>query len=398
MAGGGVAAGAAAIRLRRLGFAVRLLVRRRAGPAGIEALPQRALGLLDVLGEPALVSDSGGVSVAAGDATTALVHVERRALARTFVDRARSLGAVVDEMEKLPPAAVVSPTAAAVIDATGRAAAWSRPLDVDGHDVAWQFEGRPEPDLALRVVHGDGWWAYRLGTPSTTWAGVVMTAAPTVDAAAADAGEGLRRLGLDPASMASRGRRAARVQRARRPVAGRRIAIGDAALAHDPIAGAGIRFALASALAAATTVATWIDDPGRRDLAAAYYDEMVAGEHGRHLEARRAVHAGDRGPLLDQSPVDPLPVAVPDVVRFAAAVVETPLAVDGLVRPGPAVRLPDGTRTRWLGSFDLLVLARLAADPIPRIVLLARLQTEGLDVAAARAVLSWAAGHGLLTG
>jgi len=188
------------------------------------------------------------------------------------------------------------------------------------------------------------------------------------------------------------------VQRAVHPVAGRRIAVGDAALAHDPIAGGGIRFALASAVAAATTVATWIDDPDQRDLAATYYDEMVTGEHGRHLEARRAIHAGDHAATPADRSTGPQTVAVPEVVRFAGAIVETPLAIDGLVRPGPAVRLPDGTLTRWLGSFDLLVLARLATDPVPRIVLLARLQHEGLDVGAARAVLSWAARHGMLTG
>ncbi|MGI9022460.1 MAG: hypothetical protein ACR2HV_04370 [Acidimicrobiales bacterium] len=396
VAGGGIAASAAAIRLRRLGFGVRLLVRRGAVPAGVEALPQQALGLLDVLDEPDLVAEAGGVAVSGRR------HVERRELARVFLERARGRGAAIEEVHRLPPAASVPHAVAALVDATGRAAAWSRPLFTEGHDVAWQYEGPPQPDPALRVVHAGGWWAYRLGLPSTTWAGVVVTdPAVTRDAGGsiqAVVGQGLKRLDLDPAAMSPRGRRAARVQRAARPVAGRRIAVGDAALAHDPIAGAGIRFALASAIAAATAIATWVDEPGHSDLAAAYYGELVAGEHSRHMEARRAVHAGatEPGPDTHVALLEPAPV--PGVLRFTASLVETPLAVDGLIRSGPAVRLPDGTLTRWLGSFDLLVLARLASDPVPRLVLLAQLQQEGLDPGGARAVVSWATRHGLLTG
>lgn len=386
IAGGGVAAAACAVRLGRLGLGVRLLVRPGAGVAGIEALPQRALDLLEILDEPGLVAEAGGVTVARSGPGPPLVHVDRQALARAFLGRAQARGATLEEVRRLPPASAVASTAVAVVDATGRAAAWSRPLLTDGHDVAWQFEGPPQADLALRVVHGARWWAYRLGTLSTTWAGVVV-AGPgehTVEA--------LRQLGLDPDEMQPRGRRAARVQRAVRPVAGRRIAVGDAALAHDPIAGGGIRFALASAVAAATAVATWVDDPGRLDLAAAYYEELVTGEHARHLDARRAIHSsGGEAVLIEAEPV-------PDVVRFATATVEAPLAVDGVVGMGPAVRMPDGTTVRWLGSFDLLVLARLSADPLPRLVLLARLQEEGLDITAARAVVTWATRHGVLTG
>jgi len=375
-----------------------MLVRRDAVFTGIEALPERALGLLDVLGEPQLVADAGGVAVPADGPSSNLVHVDRRSLAAVFLDRARERGAVVTEVGRLPPASSLS--AAAVVDATGRAAAWSRPLVTDGHAVAWQFEGAPQADAGLRMVQGDRWWAYRLATPTSTWAGVVAAggAVSTSDDEGPDTGAALTRLGLDPAEMVPRGRRAARVQRAVHPVRGRRIAVGDAALAHDPVAGAGIRFALASAIAAATTIATWLDDPDRHDLAAGYYTDLVVGEHLRHLEARRSIHAdGGRDAPLDTEPVpDVLPV--PAVVRFSATVVEAPLAVDGLIRPGEAVRLPDGTLTRWLGSFDLLVLARLASHPVSRVLLLARLQQEGLGRAAARRVLEWATRHGLLTG
>jgi len=298
----------------------------------------------------------------------------------------------VAEVRRLPPASALVSSAHAVIDATGRAAAWSRPVVTDSHDVARQFEGPPHADIALRMVQGDRWWAYRLGTASTTWAGVVTAGGDDLDADRATADHALRRLGLDPGEMVPRGRRAARVQRALHPVDGRRIAVGDAALAHDPVAGAGIRFALASAIAAATVVANWADD--RHDVGAAYYTELVTGEHGRHLDALRAIHGGgsDATRVAEAAQAGP----PPDVVHFTAPIVETPLAIDGLIQPGLAVRLPDGTLTRWLGSFDLLCLARLSSDPIPRIVLLARLQAEGLAPGDARAVLTWALRHRLL--
>jgi len=384
IAGSGVAASATAIRLLRLGIGARLIVRHGDGPAGIEALPQRALRLLEVLGEPRLLARAGGVEVAGP--THGMVHVERRSLAAAFLEHAMAEGAMVEQVRRLPPLAEVASSAVAVVDATGRAAAWSRPLILDGHSVAWQLEGPAEPDLALRVVQAEGWWAYRLGMPATTWAGVVVDAG-VADARTTEAG--LRRLGLDPASMTPRGRRAARVQRALHPVSGRRIAVGDAALAQDPIAGGGIRFALASAVAAATVVATWVGGGG--DLAATYYNQLVAGEHSRHLEARRANHA--LSPGTEGSEAEP----VPDILQFCAPVLAAPLVIDGTVQRGEAIKLPDGSMTRWLGSFDLFVLARLSAEPIPRIVLLAQLQNEGLDRHDAQAVLSWSMRHGLLS-
>jgi len=387
IAGGGVAASATAIRLLRLGIGAHLLVRKGEAVTGIEALPQRALGLLEVLGEPQLVARAGGVEVTGP--THGMVHVERRALAAAFLKHAVTQGATVEQVRRLPLVAEVAPSAVAMVDATGRAAAWSRPLLADGHSVAWQFEGPPEPDLALRVVQADGWWAYRLGMPATTWAGVVVTSAGTPDPLTIDAA--IRRLGLDPGSMEPRGRRAARVQRALHPVSGRRIAVGDAALAQDPIAGGGIRFALASAVAAATVVATWVGG-GDPDLAATYYDKLVVGEHSRHLEARRANHA-----LSDEREA-PEAEPLPDILHFCVPIVAAPLVIDGTIQPGEAIELPDGTMTRWLGSFDLLVLARLSAEPIPRIVLLAQLQNEGLERHDAQAVLSWSIRHGLLTG
>lgn len=381
IAGGGPAAAATAVRLRALGFAVRLLVRPLALANGLEAVPAPVHGLLSVLGEPDLLAEAGGVEVTGP--TLDMVHVDRAALARTFLDRAVRRGAVVEVVPRLPPATGLAPPAVATVDATGRSAAWSRPVLVEGHDVAWQFEGPPTADRALRVVHGEGWWAYRLGDRSTTWAAVVRT-----DGVATS--EVLGRLGLDPAEMVFRGRRPARVQRATDPVVGRRIAVGDAALAHDPIAGGGIRFALASAVAAATTIATWADDPGRTDLASGYYTELVIGEHCRHLGFRHIIHAGSEPPAPAGRGADPT------VVRFTGGIVETGLVVNGAVWPGGAVRLPDGTLSRWLGSFDLLVLARLAAEPVPRLVLLARLQEGGIEPAAARAALSWATRHGVL--
>jgi len=239
----------------------------------------------------------------------------------------------------------------------------------------------------LPVGGSPNWWAYRLGHTDTSWVGVV-TATGKLTASVLDAAAG--RLGISPAALTAEGRRPAWVQRADQPVAGRRIAAGDAALAHDPIAGQGIRFALGSAIAAAATVATWADDPSRRPVATDYYRGLVEAEEARH----RTVLEGLANPDPAATVAEPGPL--PAVVRFDAALVQAELSVDGRVELGPAVRLRDGATVRWVGAFDLLDLARLAVDPTPQVLVVAGLLEIGLDVDAARALVTWAVRNGVL--
>ncbi|MDQ3896381.1 MAG: hypothetical protein M3326_03850, partial [Actinomycetota bacterium] len=338
IAGGGIAAAATAIRLRALGRRVVLLVRDLPPAAGIEAVPRQALDLLDVLGEPDVAAKAGAVEVAgpvhewhgvAGQVPGRFVHVDRAALAATLLARVVQRGAVVQRVARLPRPDEVPGSVVALVDGTGRAAAWSRPVRAEGRATAWQFRAPPDEDMSGRVVRAADWWAYRLGHARTTWVGVVTaTGRPPASVLEAAAG----RLGLSVASLVPQGRRPAGVQRATQPVAGRRIAVGDAALAHDPIAGQGVRFALGSAIAAANTVATVADDPAQREVGADYYRGLV--------EAERSTHRALLDRLFDADSTAPVAARRPSpaMVRLGAAVVQAPLSVNGRVRLGPALR------------------------------------------------------------
>ncbi len=402
IAGGGVAAAAAAIRLRSLGASVRILVRDGPRTPGIEAIPLAGLELLAVLGEPDLRTELGsaevdgptqGGSPTAGAVPHRVVHVDRARLADVLLGRARDRGATVERVTRLPAAAALAPEVEALVDATGRAAAWSRPVHHHSRQVAWQFEAPPTPPdhHAGRVVRSGGWWAYRLGHPTATWAAVVTSSPELPDDVRRAA---LRQLGLDPGTVVARGRRPAGVQWSRSPVGGRQLAVGDAALAHDPIAGQGIRFALASTIAAGTTIATWAGaDDGAHDVASAYYRSLVLVERDRHLATVAAV---TRGGGADEPREPQATHELPAFVCFVAPVVEVPLVIDGRVALGPAIRLADGGATRWAGAFDLLDLSRMAAEPTSRLLLTTLLQEAGLTAAGARSLLRWALVNGVL--
>lgn len=396
IAGGGIAAAAAAIRLRAIGLRVVLLVRDVAPVPGIEAIPMPALALFDVLGEAGVAAEAGAVEVhgpmhqwhaETGRVPGSFLHVDRTALATTLLSRAVARGASVERVTRLIRPDDVSADAVVLIDGTGRASAWSRPVWAEGHAMAWQFRAPPDDDMSGRVVREGGWWAYRLGHAGATWLGVV-TATCRLPASVLDAAA--RRLALAPASLVPQGRRPAGLQGAVHPVSGRRIAVGDAALAHDPVAGQGIRFALGSAIAAATTVATLVDDETQRDVAADYYRGLI--------EAELSTHRAMLDRLFDAGPAGHPTVSSgsPAMVRLGAPIVQVPLSIDGRVELGPALRLADGTTTRWVGNFDLLQLAELTTEPTPRVLLVARLQALGLDVRAARELVAWAVSKGVL--
>lgn len=396
IAGSGVAASATAIRLLALGMRVQLLVRALPAVHGIEALPRRALELFNVLGLPDPAGEVGAVDVqgpthdwhdAPGRVPSPSVHLERTVLAAWLLASAVRQGATVDRIRRLPDVHELPEGPLALVDGTGRAAAWSRPVRTMGHGVAWQFRAPASDDMTGRVVRGDGWWAYRLGHPTATWVGIVTEKA-TLDVLTID--EAATRLGLSRLTLVAGGRRPARVQRAVDPVAGRRIAVGDAVLAHDPLAGQGIRFALGSAIAAATTIATWADDPSRRGLATTYYRDLVEGEEARHLEVLAQLRGTEAQRIRADSG------GAPGIVRFGGQVVETALAVAGRVERGPAIRLSNGSTTRWVGAFDLMELARITAKPAPRLLVVAELQELGLDAPAARALVGWAVDNGVL--
>lgn len=244
-------------------------------------------------------------------------HVDRAQLARECLRAARRRGAAA-----LPVATIGRPVnlprgevevrageaylrAVAAVDATGRTARWSRPVARSGSEGATVYTGpgraRARPGRVARVREG---WAYRLEHPQATTVGVVRrrgTGAAALDGTLAgdlgiDDPECFVRVGMCPAA----------VQWSRQPVAPGRLAVGDAALALNPVAGQGVRFVVLSALAAAV-LRSWKDGSwrdGAAALASDYYRCFVDGVRSRHL-AKLAVIAGERsGSAAPNEPLD----------------------------------------------------------------------------------------------
>ena len=267
--GGGVAASATALALSAAGIRARLLVRPSREVRMAEAIPAsamqlfRALDLSDVALQVAIVSrglDNRGDPI-----------VEELAASPALRRNGPDVTVTVDGQRRHFDVA---------IDASGRAAIWSRPVKRVRHLIADIFAVPcAVPSAALTLTRfGDG-WAYRISRPND--ATVAILAAPG------------RRHNTFPAQLATDlelpatglrrvGRRAAFVQWATRVAAERVLAVGDAALAHDPVSGQGIRFALASALAVAAVIRTWRRARDDEALATRFYDEFVATERKRH--------------------------------------------------------------------------------------------------------------------
>ena len=391
VAGSGVAAAAVASRLIDAGYQVLLLRTPGPGIPGAEILPPEAQAQIEVLGW-AGVFDDAGVAVVEGFENYwnwhdpvikpgPFLHVERIALARSALAFVIRRGASIRDMQRLPPLGPedeggvlvtldgVESRFRAGVDATGRAAAWSKPVRREGRHVADLFEGPPAPSpLCGRVVLelGGERWAYRAGLIGSTTVGVVARGAShrQLDPPLAVA------LGVSAEPFSFVGRRPSFPQWATEPARGRRLAVGDAAFAADPLAGQGLRFAMASANAAAVAIDALVrsDHPA---LALAYYRDFVNLARARHLSALVELRAGRASP----APA----VRIPDVLRFIARPRLTALNVGGTLTPDVAYELPDGALVRWLGGFDLRHLCRLAHEPILTHELSLRLQAEGLS-------------------
>jgi hypothetical protein len=171
-------------------------------------------------------------------------------------------------------------------------------------------------------------------------------------------------------------------------VHGRVLAVGDAAFAHNPIAGRGLSFALGSAFAAAATVVSWRNRPADYAAAVEYYEEYVAAERRRHLAFLTSL-GGER--TAAPRPLDPN-----RPLSWRASVAVTPVAFPEGIRSQLAVVLPDGAYVRWLGNFDLLVFRSICAVPTRAEALLRRLCALDLGSQEAALLLQWAVQHGVL--
>jgi hypothetical protein len=391
IAGCGFAGGAMALRSLQLGFAVTLLDVRRPDLGGVEIIPSSARHLLSELRlDAALTAVRPGLGTGMlrrfGDGVPEFregraLHVDRLALRRAVIAEAEARGAEIRPLRQLPQP---DDGAFASIDATGRRAAWSRPITRYGRTLADMFSapGLIDSGDALVVELGPD-WAYAAADQAETTIGVIHNGGlppPEVECRV----KATFCLGRD-VPLTYLGRRPAFPQAAVAPLQGRVIAIGDAAFSHDPIGGRGLSFALGSAFAAAAVLRTWRDHPARSQAASAYYREYVASEEDRHL----AFLSGDREREDPRLPV-------PSQVQWSARETRAPIARADGIDVANVVQKRAGTPVRWLGRFDVFELRALCDRIQSTTGLIEMLCRTGLTTTEARAILEWALRNGIL--
>jgi len=372
IAGTGIAAAATALRLISLGFVPRLFSLGRAILPGVEAIPEAAFSLITDLGLDGAVARAGGKIVEGFEnawvpSAPALLqgkwlHVERSAFASAAIDEAVSRGAARSIVETLPS---VPSRCLAAIDATGRSAAWSRPIRRRGNQVADLFE-ISSPLERGRIERSPDGWMYRIGSTL----GVVSTCGR------ANTPKGARYLGRRPAFP----------QWCENPIQGRRIAVGDAAFSCDPLAGQGIRFALASAFAAASVIQYWKEN-SNRGAANRFYRDFVGQARVRHLEFLAKLELD-----LPADVLEPLPKRL----SFSGRIGSAELSVNSRIVTDRVIILTDKSAVRWVGGVDLLEFAEVAGKSASSVALITYLASTGVDNAQARAVLSWCIRKGVL--
>jgi hypothetical protein len=290
----------------------------------------------------------------------------------------------------------------AAVDATGRAAIWSRPIKRTHQMIAEVFEDhRTHEPAGLKLVRSDEGWAYCIGLRDYTTV-ATLSAHRRQPGFVPDDVAGA--LGISSRIQRSVGSRIAGVQWSTCPIMDRTIAIGDAALTHDPISGQGIRFALASAIATAAVIRTWRRSPDDRATPTEFYVDFVKTERMRHLRFIRSLY----GPRLEieeeeNTAYDPIVAARPqllllseDKLCFSGRVESAPIHIDGFIERGHVIRLRDGGRIRWLGGFDLLRLRELTNPPVTVVRLMQSLRLEGFDSDRSASILDWCLANGIL--
>ena len=196
-------------------------------------------------------------------------------------------------------------------------------------------------------------------------------------------------VGLD--GFVAAGVRCASVQWSTRPVLRRQLAVGDAAVALNPLAGQGVRFGLSSALAAAAVVRTWADG-GSDSLAHGYYQSFVDGVRTRHLANLAEIQARP-----DAAAPIRLPALQPDRrLKFCAS-----SKVVGQNRGGRFVAeecfvVGDGGLVRSVAGVDLAWLRDAASGQPGWAQVAGALRQHGVADDYAHLVVGWALRNGVL--
>jgi flavin-dependent dehydrogenase len=405
--GAGIAASAACIRLCALGLRPLVLSASRPLVRGIEAIPEAALPLFSELGMKRVLEEAQAAAVEGfenhwrGEERAVRkgrwIHVERTRLAMAAMHEAVRRGATVWTCHSLP-ALIHEPGAVgivyqgaqlcfdAAIDATGRSAVWSRPVCRHGQQVADLYAFPAGRSARGRVVRLQESWGYRLGLGDSTTAAII--AADGKHRGKPDV-HSRRLLGLRSSSSEYLGRRPAFPQWTENPIRGRRLAVGDAVLAYDPVAGQGIRFALSSAVAAVAVINTLKNSPGEGAAAERFYGTFIIQARQKHLQFVRQ--------LWQTESRRPEPVSMPAFVVFRGQTTPAELQIGSRIVTDEAVQLDDGACVRWVGGVDLLKVRDLAREPISSSELAQRLSSKDMGAQQAAALLAWCVRQGLVT-
>ena len=352
--------------------------------SGAEAIAQPACELLAELGLDTALGAAGaevvdGFENAWDESEVQVkpgrwVHVDRRALADRALEEAVRRGALVDQRATLPRWDNNFPFLA-TIDATGRSAAWSRPIRRVGNEVATIFRlENPTPGRG-RIARMNGRWAYFIGSNSAPTAGIIGRGPQELDEPVRD------KLNISGDARLV-GKRPAFPQWCVQPVAQRRLAIGDAALAYNPLAGQGIRFALASAFSAAAVVRTWRDDPGATESASEYYRHFVESARRAHLDFLSGLETGAERKQGK-------PNRFPARVSFTGKIITANVNRDSRVVCEEALETVEGKIVRWAGGFDLLCLRDMAQMPLHTADLIENLARASLTREEATLLVAW---------
>jgi hypothetical protein len=157
--------------------------------------------------------------------------------------------------------------------------------------------------------------------------------------------------------------------------------VGDAALAYSPLAGQGIRFALATAYSAGAVIRTWRDEPSAVAATEQYYSRFVDSARQRHLAFLAQLHGEEK--------TEQARAALPELVSFSGRVRTGELMRDSRIAMEEVVETSDGEIARWLGGFDLLKLKDLAPAPVRTTQLVHQLQEMSMTEEHACLLIRW---------
>ena len=193
------------------------------------------------------------------------------------------------------------------------------------------------------------------------------------------------------------------------PVAPTRIAIGDAALALDPISSSGVQHAIRSALAGAVVANTLLRRPAAQAAALAFYRDTLgetaghharwAGEHYASAGREGAFWSAARPASAAPEPRAPAGEAAahrPVVVAAGVEVADHPCVAGDFVALRPALRYPGAERpVAFVGGQEVVPFLR-AIRPGATPVEIAQSRAGEQTFASALALAFWMLRAGIL--